>query len=122
MRESLPLLLILGRDVPSTHGGKTSATVYDVPFNLLLDRNMRLASETRLSESYPVGNVWRLDEASNNSLASDHIDCVPTVPKGNVVEYNMHGTRSRSTPFFGVDGVCGLASGRKVYVNDVVKS
>lgn len=119
MRKFLPLLLIVGRDVPSTQSGKTSATVYDVPFNLLLDRDMRLASETKLSTSYPAGKILTSSEAEGNSMTSDHVNCVPTLPKGNIVESNMHGTLSRSTPFFGIDGVRGRASPRKVYVNDV---
>lgn len=119
MRKFLPLLTVLGREVPSTLGGVGSATVYDVPLNLLIDRDMRLASETGISASYPAGKVLRGNEAEENCFSSDHINCVPTLPKGNVVKSNMHGTLARSTPFFGIDGVKTQFAGRKVYVHDV---
>lgn len=120
MRKYLPLLLVLGRKVPSTQEGNTSAIVYDVLFNLLLDRDMRLASETELSVSYPAGKVMMGDEALKNSLGSDHINCcVPAEPNENVAKSNMRGTLSRPSPFFGIDGVESRFFGRKEYINDV---
>ncbi|CAB1107711.1 unnamed protein product [Ectocarpus sp. CCAP 1310/34] len=59
MRQYLPLLRVLERNVPSTQQGKSSAVVYDVPVNLLLARDMKLVSETALSETYPAGNFAR---------------------------------------------------------------
>lgn len=119
MRKYVPLLLVLGRKVDSTQEGYSSAVVYDVPVNLLIDRDMRLASETQLSATYPAGNILQGSEAAENSLSSDHMNCVPTVPRGRVMKSNMHGTLARSTPFFGIDGVKGIASGRKIYCHDV---
>ncbi|CBJ31804.1 expressed unknown protein [Ectocarpus siliculosus] len=119
MRQYLPLLQILERDVPSTQQGKTSAVVYDVPVNLLLDRDMKLASETALSEAYPAGKLLRGEEAAMNSLTSDHVNCVPTKQVGNVRETNMNGTLSRTSPFMGIDGIKGSVCGRKVFIHDV---
>lgn len=118
MRPYLPLLRLLERDVPSTADGKTSAVVYDLPVNLLLDRVMQLQSETTLSETYPGGKVLRGDEADQNSLMSDHVNCVPTRQEGNVRSSNHNGTLVRSTPFYGIDGIRAGICGRKVYVHD----
>lgn len=118
MRPYLPLLQLLERDVPSAHDGKTSAVVYDLPVNLLLDRVMQLQSETALSETYPGGKLLRGDEAAQNSLTSDHVNCVPTRSEGNVRNSNHNGTLVRSTPFYGIDGIRARICGRKVYVHD----
>ncbi|CAM9806208.1 unnamed protein product, partial [Ectocarpus sp. 12 AP-2014] len=78
MRQYLPLLRVLERNVPSTQESKSSSVVYDVPVNLLLARDMKLVSETALSETYPAGKILRGEEAAANSLTSDHVNCIPT--------------------------------------------
>ena len=118
MRPYLPLLQLLERDVPSTHDGGTSSAVYDIPLNLLLHRAMQIESESALSETFAGGKLMRGEEAEQNCLTSDHINCVPTRREGNVMNSNHNGTLARSTPFFGFDGVRARVCGRKVHVND----
>lgn len=114
----LPLLPLLEREVPSAHDGTTSASVYDIPVNLLLDRVMQIQTESALSKKYAGGKLLRGDEAAENLLTSDHVNCVPTRRAGNVMNSNHNGTLARSTPFFGFDGIRARVCGRKVYVND----
>lgn len=120
MRPYLPLLQLIERDVPSTQDGKASAVVYDIPVNLLLHRSMQLPSETALSETFPGGKILRGEEAAQHSLTSDHVDCVPTRNKGNVLNSNHNGKLARSSPFYGFDGIRGRVCGRKVYVHDCI--
>lgn len=119
MRKYLPLLEVFERDVPSTTDGESTAKVRDIPVNLLVDRLMKLSSETAVSEAFPGGKLLRGQETADNSLASEHVNCIPTLPRDGRRRSNMHGTLARSTPFAGVDGVKGSSSGRKVYVHDV---
>lgn len=105
MRPYLPLLLVVERDVPSTQQGTKTSPVYDFPLTVLLDRDTHLPSETALSVAYPGGKVLRGEEAAENGLASDHVNCVPTRPVGNVRGSNHHGTLARSTPFYGIDDI-----------------
>lgn len=119
MRKYLPLLEVIERDVPSTVDGVSAAKVYDMPLNVVLERQMQLASESFLSEAFPAGKVLRGQETEGNSLASHHVNCVPTVPRDGKRRSNMHGTLARSTPFAGFDGIKGSQSQRKVYVHDV---
>ncbi|CAB1107965.1 unnamed protein product [Ectocarpus sp. CCAP 1310/34] len=52
------------------HKKGSSAVVYDVPVNLLLARDMKLVSETALSETYAAGKILRGEEAAANSLTT----------------------------------------------------
>ena len=118
MRPYLPLLELVERQVKSTRDGETTAAVYDIPVNLLIHRTMQLQSEMELSETFAGGKILRGEEAEQNSLTSDHLNCVPTRPVENVRRSNHHGTLARSSPFFGIDGIRATYDRTKVYIND----
>ncbi|CAB1106562.1 unnamed protein product [Ectocarpus sp. CCAP 1310/34] len=114
MRQYLPLLRVLERNFPSKQEGKSSAVVYDVPVNPLLARDMKLVSETALSETYAAGKILRGEEAAANSWTSDHVNCIPTKLVDNMRESNMNGALSITSPFMGIDGIQSSVCGRKV--------
>lgn len=114
MRECMPLLEIIVREVPSTQEGRETAKVYDTPLSLLLDRECRLLCSTDVSRKYPGGKIISAREAEENFLASDHVTSIPVKRKGDICCSNMNGKLARNTPFFGIDGICAQRSARKV--------
>lgn len=126
-RDCMPLYEVYKRDVRGSPtaiaagGDDSTSVVYDIPLNLILDRQFKSSSAMRRFSLNPGGKQLSRAEALASNLASVHIFSGPAErPKGNKRHGNMHGVIARSTPHFGYDGILPTASKeRTVHVNDI---
>lgn len=121
MRRYLPLLEVIKRTVPTKTRGKT-ADVFDIPLNLQYARFLESKRAMKEMEANPGGQVLRGEEATKNGLASDHVFAGPVERITNKRRTFMDGRLSRTTPFYGFDGVlCGGSKRpRRVYIGELV--
>lgn len=125
-RDCMPLYEVYKRDVRcsttaiAAGGDDSTSVVYDVPANLIIERQLKAESSMKTFLQNPGGKQLSDQEAIDSNLASKHIFCGPERRLGNKRHGNMNGVLARSTPHFGYDDIAPAgAKGRTIHVNDV---
>lgn len=118
-RAYFPLLELWMRQVPLKNGKLGTASVYDIPINLILESLFMSPPVMKEMEANPGGVVLRGDEASKNCFMNDQVTAMATRPPNNARRSFMHGRIAASMPLCNSDAIL-TRGGTPVYMSDFV--
>ena len=119
MWQYLPLLELWMSEVERKSGKSGTASVYDIPTNLILETLSGSKDGREEEEAHSRGVILRGDQAAVNGFMNDQVAAMATRPVNSARRTFMHGRIAAPMPLYSSDAIL-TPGGTPVYISDFV--